>query len=119
MALKDVISQVRTDRERDSLFNKLAAHQEISGKLQGSESLADLLGRASEIRALVDADWVFAWALSGEVLITRDPGGSEVRVPLAQAGIPGHAVRAGEAFKIKDVYNDNELKRINPKLSFN
>jgi type II secretory ATPase GspE/PulE/Tfp pilus assembly ATPase PilB-like protein/GAF domain-containing protein len=119
MALKDVLLQVKTEKERNNLFNKLTAHQEISGKLQGSESLADLLARASDIRALVDADWVFAWALSDSTLVTRDPGGGEVRVPVAQAGIPGHAATTGQSVNIKDVYDDKELKRINPKLSFN
>jgi len=119
MALKDILNKVKTQKERDSAVMKLSAQQEIATKLQGSESLSELLSRASEVRTLVDADWVFAWALESGMLVTYDPGGAEVRVPVDQAGIPGHSARMGEVVNIADVYDKKELRKINPKLSFN
>ena len=119
MALKDILDKVKTQKERDSAVMKISAQQEIATKLQGSESLSELLSRASEVRTLVDADWVFAWALDGGMLVTYDPGGAEVRVPVDQAGIPGHSARMNEVVNITDVYDKKELRKINPKLSFN
>ncbi|MBD3349715.1 MAG: GAF domain-containing protein [Candidatus Eisenbacteria bacterium] len=119
MPLKDIIEKAKTKHERDTAFQYMSAQHAILEKLQGAESLGELLSRASEIRSIVDADWVFAWALDDGALVTRDPGGGEVRVPVDQAGIPGHCARMGEAVNIADVYDQDELRRINPKLTFN
>jgi len=119
MALKDMLDQAPTKKARDTVAMKLSAQQQIAQKLQSSASLADLLSRSSEIRSLVDADWVFAWALVDGVLVTQDPAGGEVRVPVEAAGIPGHVARTGEAVNIADVYDEAELRRISPGLTFN
>ena len=98
---------------------RISAQQEMAQKLQGSETLNELLSRASEVRGLVQADWAFAWALDGGTLVTSDPSGADVRVPVEQAGIPGHCARTGEVVNITDVYDQEALRRINPMLSFN
>ena len=118
MALKDFLNQAKTKKDRDTAVMKISAQQDMTSKLQGSESLADLLRRASEVRKLVDAHWVYAWALEDETLVTSDGAGAEVRVPVQSAGIPGHCARTGEVINITDVYDKNELRRINPKLTF-
>jgi len=119
MALRDVLKQAKTKKARDTIAVKLQAQQDIAVKLQASETLGDLLAKASEMRQLLDADWVFVWAFVDGMLVTRDPGGEEIRVPVDAAGIPGHVARTGEDVNIVDVYDDKELRKVNPSLSFN
>jgi len=119
MGLKDVIERASTEQERDTAVMRMSAQQDIAQKLQGSETLNELLSRASEFRGLVEADWVFAWALDKNTLVTSDPSGANVRVPMEQAGIPGHCARTGEVVNIADVYDQEALHRVNPMLSFN
>ncbi|MHC4253430.1 MAG: ATPase, T2SS/T4P/T4SS family, partial [Planctomycetota bacterium] len=119
MGLKDVIEKASTQQERDTAVMRMSAQQDIAQKLQGSETLNELLSRASEVRSLVEADWVFAWALDSGTLVTSDPSGADVRVPIEQAGIPGHCARTSEIVNIADVYDQEALHRVNPMLSFN
>ncbi|MHC5057217.1 MAG: ATPase, T2SS/T4P/T4SS family [Planctomycetota bacterium] len=119
MGLKDAIEKASTQQERDTAVMRMSAQQDIAQKLQGSETLNELLSRTSEVRSLVEADWVFAWALDAGTLVTSDPSGADVRVPIEQAGIPGHCARTSEVVNIADVYDQDALHRINPMLSFN
>jgi type II secretory ATPase GspE/PulE/Tfp pilus assembly ATPase PilB-like protein/GAF domain-containing protein len=119
MGLKDAIEKAATPQERDTAVMRMSAQQDLAQKLQGSETLNELLSRSSEVRSLVEADWVFAWALDAGTLVTSDPSGSDVRVPMEQAGIPGHCARTSEVVNIADVYDQDALHRINPMLSFN
>lgn len=119
MAAKGDGTQAGGQKPRTAGPARSGAQDELMQKLQVSENLAELLIRASELRNLVGADWVFAWAFVDGVLVTQDPAGGEVRVPVEAAGIPGYVAKTGQVVNIADVYNEAELRRINPKLTFN
>lgn len=121
------------------MLNKLQDHQisELEEKLQIRKQLHDITNRihaAQNIKQiLVDLkDGILSCfnAQSVTIYVVDLPRNEiysmflvgsqlqEIRVPISNKSIAGYVANSGNAVNIKDAYNVEELKRIDPELSF-
>jgi len=97
--------------------------QDICNKIYSAKKLDDIL-LVDEISALFDAEMMTIYVIDGKSreLVSRFKSGEEVariRLPLSANSIAGYAAFKKRLVNIEDVYDDEELRRIDPELKFN
>ena len=111
----------------NSLEGQLLFHKKlnnISNKIHSANDTNDiLLNLQGEILTLFDAERITIYAVDGtkKQLVSKLMTGreiSEIRVPINNRSIAGYCAATGKIINIKDVYDTEELKKINPNLMF-
>jgi len=90
---------------------------------EASDTNDILLNLHGEILSFFDADRMTVYVVDGikKQIVSRVKSGEEVneiRVPISNSSIAGYCASKGKVLNIKDVYNEEELKVINPDLRF-
>ncbi|PID41008.1 MAG: pilus assembly protein [Proteobacteria bacterium] len=97
---------------------------DIGKRLGAAKNLAEaLINLKDEICELFGADRITVYVVDGvkRELVSRFKSGSEVaeiRIPVAPTSIAGYAALKQTLVNIKDVYNHQELKAIDPEIQF-
>jgi len=97
----------------------------ITNKIHSAKDTNDILiNLQSEILILFDADRITIYVVDGvkKQIVSRFKTGTEVaeiRVPISNESISGYCAASGKVVNITNAYDDNELRRINKKLTFN
>ena len=98
--------------------------QDIGNRLNAANNLGEaLINLKDEICELFGADRITVYVVDGvkRELVSRFKSGSEVteiRIPVAQNSVAGYAALKQTLVNIKDVYEQKELKAIDPDLQF-
>lgn len=99
--------------------------QAVIAKIQAANNVDEIMVEASkDIRALFNADRLTIYALSDDksFFITRVKTGidtfQDLKIPVTETSIMGHAGLQKKTLNIEDVYNKSELKRIDAQLVF-
>ncbi len=96
----------------------------ITNKIHSANDINDiLLNLQGDILSLFDADRITVYVVDGikKQIVSRFKAGDEVneiRVPINNMSISGHCAATGNTIRVSDVYNEDELKAINPQLRF-
>jgi len=96
----------------------------ITNKINASKDIDDILINLREsILSVFDADRVTIYVVDGanKEIVSRFKTGeelNEIRVPLNNKSISGYCGMSGKTFNIVNAYDDDELKKINPELTF-
>ncbi len=96
----------------------------ITNKINASKNIDDILINLREsILGLFDADRVTIYIVDGanKEIVSRFKTGqeiNEIRVPINNKSIAGYSAKSGRMANIKNAYDNNELKGINPELTF-
>ncbi|MFZ5571376.1 MAG: GspE/PulE family protein [Thermodesulfobacteriota bacterium] len=112
--VQDLQSEVEYRQKAQSLNKKIFAASNLD------EIIIDLQG---EIISLFEAERLTIYYVDGikRELVSRFKTGDEIqeiRVPLAPSSIVGFAAYKQKLINIKDVYDDEELRNIDPQLHF-
>ncbi len=112
--VQDLKSEVEYRQKAQALNKKIFAASNLD------EIIVDL---QSEIIELFDSERLTIYYVDGikRELVSRFKSGdeiSEIRVPLAPSSIVGYSSYRQKLLNIKDVYDDEELKSIDPTLHF-
>jgi len=97
----------------------------ITNKIHSAKDTNDiLLNLQNDILGIFDADRITIYVVDGlkKQIVSRLKTGSdiaEIRVPIDNSSISGYCASTGKMVNIKNAYDDNELKKINPELGFN
>lgn len=97
---------------------------EITNKIHSAQNTNDILiNLQGEILKLFDADRITIYVVDGikKQIVSRFKTGkeiNEIRVPISPESIAGYAVSSGKLVNVKDAYDQEELKKINPSLKF-
>jgi type II secretory ATPase GspE/PulE/Tfp pilus assembly ATPase PilB-like protein len=98
--------------------------QTISNKINEAVKLDEIfIDLKDEITSLFECDRLTIYYVDGtkRELVSRFKTGdeiSEIRVPISQASLSGYCVFKQTLVNVKDVYDDEELKKIDPELEF-
>ncbi|RLC27676.1 MAG: pilus assembly protein [Deltaproteobacteria bacterium] len=118
---------VASNGEKRSLEEQLAYQKRlnsITNRIHGANDINDiLLNLQSEILSLFDADRITVYVVDGvkKQIISRFKAGdeiNEIRVPINNSSISGYCAASGKMANIRNVYDEEELKAINPQLKF-
>lgn len=96
----------------------------ITNKINASKNIDDILINLREsILGLFDADRITIYIVDGanKEIVSRFKTGketNEIRVPINNKSIAGYSARSGKIASIVNAYDNNELKGINPELTF-
>ncbi|MCK5658121.1 MAG: pilus assembly protein, partial [Deltaproteobacteria bacterium] len=115
MATKAVIQE---QLKKERLLNR------ITHQLHDARDLDEiLLYLKDEIIALFDAERITVYGVDTEKreIFSKVKEGEEVReirVGLVKTSIAGHTAVSGKTFNIANVYDSDELKKLDPELTF-
>ena len=114
MRKKSLEQQLEYQKNLNSITNRIHSANDTN------EILLNLQG---EILSLFDADRITIYVVDGtkKQIVSRIKTGdeiSEIRVPIDKQSIAGYCAAAGKVLNVLDVYDADELERINPKLKF-
>ncbi|MEA3231110.1 MAG: GspE/PulE family protein [Thermodesulfobacteriota bacterium] len=115
---QEMTSPVQTEKKFQERF------QDIGNKIYNAKNLDDLLINLNDdIADLFNAERVAIYAVDGKTreLLSKKRSGNQidiVRVAILKDNIPGHVVVEKKLINIEDVYDDNELRRIDETLKF-
>ncbi len=96
----------------------------ITNKIHAAKDTSDiLLNLQGEILGLFDADRITIYMVDGikRQIVSKFKTGnevSEIRVPIGNDSIAGYCAASGRMVSIANAYDDTELKKLNPSLSF-
>ena len=96
----------------------------ITNKIHSSKDIDDILINLKEsIIGLFDADRLTIYVVDGPTkdIVSRFKTGeeiNEIRVPINDTSIAGYSAKSGKIANIVNAYDDNQLKKINPRLTF-
>jgi type II secretory ATPase GspE/PulE/Tfp pilus assembly ATPase PilB-like protein len=96
----------------------------ITNKINSSRDIDDILINLREnILSLFDADRLTIYVVDGanKAIFSRFKTGeeiNEIRVPINNKSISGYCASSGRMLNIVDAYDSDELKKINPELTF-
>jgi type II secretory ATPase GspE/PulE/Tfp pilus assembly ATPase PilB-like protein len=96
----------------------------ITNRIHSATDTNDiLLNLQVEILVLFDADRITVYAVDGvkKEIVSRFKTGdeiNEIRVPIDNGSIAGYCAKSAKVVNILDVYDENELRGINPQLRF-
>jgi type II secretory ATPase GspE/PulE/Tfp pilus assembly ATPase PilB-like protein len=111
----------------DSLENQLKFQKRlntITNKIHSAKDTNDiLLNLQEEILGLFDADRITIYVVDGikKQVVSKFKTGDEVaeiRVPIGMESIAGYCAACGKVVTVANAYEDDELKKINPELTF-
>ena len=115
------------DASKQSLEEQLEYQKNLNSIANRIHSANDtneiLLNLQAEILSLFDADRITIYVVDGakKQIVSRVKTGSEIneiRVPVDKQSIAGYCASSGKMVNVLDVYDEEELKSINPKLKF-
>ena len=115
---QETTNPVQTEKSSQERF------QDIGNKIYSAKNLDDLLVNLNDdIADLFDAERVAIYAVDGKTreLLSKKRSGNQIdimRVPISTENLPGHVVIHKKLINIENVYDDNELKRIDDALKF-
>ncbi|HDI78857.1 MAG TPA: GspE/PulE family protein [Desulfobacteraceae bacterium] len=121
-AYSKIEERSQEELERELLFHKKL--QDITNKIHSAEDTNEILENLQhEILSLFDADRITIYVVDGvrREIYSRFKTGDEVneiRIPINTNSIAGFCVSTGKTVRIKNAYDDEELKRISPSLKF-
>ena len=98
--------------------------QEVTNKIHSAKNLDEILiDLKNDITTIFDVDRVTIYVVDGvrRELVSRYKSGTdigEIRVPIANMSIAGYAASKQRVVNVKDVYDEAELKAIDPALRF-
>jgi type II secretory ATPase GspE/PulE/Tfp pilus assembly ATPase PilB-like protein len=96
----------------------------ITNKIHASKDIDDILiNLRGSILSFFDADRITIYVVDGinKEIVSRFKTGeevSEIRVPINNTSLSGYCAKSGKMINISNAYDNNELKQINPELSF-
>ena len=96
----------------------------ITNKINASKDIDDILINLREsILSVFDADRITIYVVDGanKEIVSRFKTGeelNEIRVPLNNKSISGYCGTSGKVINIINAYDNDELKKINPELTF-
>jgi type II secretory ATPase GspE/PulE/Tfp pilus assembly ATPase PilB-like protein len=96
----------------------------ITNKIHAAKDTSDiLLNLQGEILSLFDADRITIYMVDGikRQIVSKFKTGnevSEIRVPIGNDSIAGYCAASGKLAGIANAYDDTELKRLSPGLTF-
>jgi type II secretory ATPase GspE/PulE/Tfp pilus assembly ATPase PilB-like protein len=96
----------------------------ITNKIHAAKDTNDiLLNLQGEILSLFDADRITIYMVDGikRQIVSKFKTGnevSEIRVPIGNDSIAGYCAASGKMVSISNAYDDTELKKLSPGLSF-
>ncbi len=96
----------------------------ITNEIHSAKNIDEILINLKDrILMLFDADRITIYIVDGahKELVSRFKVGeeiNEIRVPITNGSISGYCGVSGRIINVKNAYDDNELKGINPELSF-
>jgi len=96
----------------------------ITNKIHAAKDTNDiLLNLQGEILSFLDADRITIYMVDGikRQIVSKFKTGnevSEIRVPIGNDSIAGYCAASGKMVCIADAYDDGELKRFSPSLTF-
>jgi len=107
--------QLEYQKKLNSITTKIYSARDTNGIL---------LNLQEEILGLLDADRITVYAIDRkkEEIVSKVKTGNEINeivVPIDYHSITGFCAETGKAVNIFDVYDQDELKKINPQLKFN
>ncbi len=110
------------DKQRSDVTFKVQ-FQKIAGKILAAKNLNEILvSLIDELAGLFESERVTIYMLDGEKreLVSRFKTGkeiSEIRIEVKPNSIAGYAAHKQRTVKIKNAYDENELKAVDPELS--
>ena len=111
-----------SDRERAAFLERLDA---AATRLKGIDNLDGALpGLAGEICDIFGADRMTLYQLSRDqkALVCRVKSGAksfrELKLPVTELSLPGFAAARRVVVRVADVYDEGELRRLSPRVSF-
>jgi len=119
---KRVEEQRERTLEEELQFQKKLNY--ITNKIHSAKDTNDiLLNLQNEILSFFDADRITIYVVDGirKQIVSRFKTGdevSEIRVPIEKSSIAGYCAATGTLVNIRNAYDDDELKSINPQLHF-
>ena len=96
----------------------------ITNKIHSAKDTTDiLLNLQGEILGLFDADRITIYVVDGikKQVVSKFKTGdeiAEIRVPIGMESIAGYCAASGRVVTIANAYDEQELKKINPELTF-
>ena len=96
----------------------------ITNKIHSAKDTTDiLLNLQEEILGLFDADRITIYVVDGikKQVVSKFKTGdeiAEIRVPIGMESIAGYCAASGRVVTIANAYDEQELKKINPELTF-
>jgi type II secretory ATPase GspE/PulE/Tfp pilus assembly ATPase PilB-like protein len=96
----------------------------ITNKIHSSRDIDDILINLREsILGVFDADRLTIYVVDGanKEIVSRFKTGeeiNEIRLPINNKSIAGYSARSGRIANIGDAYDNNQLKKISPELTF-
>ena len=96
----------------------------ITNKIHSAKDTTDiLLNLQGEILGLFDADRITIYVVDGikKQVVSKFKTGdeiAEIRVPIGKESIAGYCAASGRVVTIANAYDEQELKKINPELTF-
>jgi type II secretory ATPase GspE/PulE/Tfp pilus assembly ATPase PilB-like protein len=115
------------DASKQSLEEQLEYQKNLNSIANRIHSANDtneiLLNLQGDILSLFDADRITIYVVDSikKQIVSRVKTGSEIneiRVPVDKQSIAGYSAASGKVVNVLNVYDEYELKRINPKLRF-
>jgi len=97
----------------------------ITNRIHSAKDTDDILLHLQvEILSLFDADRITVYVVDSvnDEIVSRLKTGdeiNEIRVPISTGSISGYCAVSGDVVNVSDVYDQRELRRINPQLKFN
>ena len=96
----------------------------ITNKIHSSKDIDDILiNLMKSVLSLFDADRLTIYVVdkASKEIVSRFKTGdeiNEIRVPISDSSIAGYSAKSGKIVNIANAYDSDELKRINPELTF-
>lgn len=117
------------ENSRESALEKQLQFQkrlnDITNKIHSAKDTVDIiLNLTDEILSLFEADRMTIYVVDGvkRQIVSKFKTGheiGEIRVDINNTSISGFCAASGKIVNINNAYDDNELKRIHPDLTFN
>lgn len=112
-----------SDLEKQLQFQKKLNN--ITNKIHSAKDTVDIiLNLTEDIQGLFEADRMTIYVVDGvkKQIVSKFKTGDEIgeiRVDITNTSISGFCAASGKIVNINNAYDDNELKRIHPDLTFN
>lgn len=120
---KEQTSSRESSLEQQLRFQKRLNN--ITNKIHSAKDTNDIiLNLQAEILSLFEADRITIYVVDGanKQVVSRFKTGdeiAEIRVDINNSSISGFCAASGKVVNINNAYDNNELRRINPELTFN